>query len=99
MAESDQTRMNCDTEADLADVACMPATRNSRHDTDIAPEVRRDEIITVIGAALARLIETDTTPPASRADTPTAAPAAKSPESAEIRLELSGKTRLSVPAG
>lgn len=77
----------------------MCATRKSQHDTKFAPEARRDEIIAIIGAALARLIETDTTPPASLADTPAALPAANSPESAEFRLELSGQTRLSVPTG
>ncbi len=77
----------------------MPATRKSSRAADVAPTEPRDEIITIVAAALARLIQTDRMPVISRADTPASIPAANLSESAETGLELSGETRLSVPAG
>lgn len=47
----------------------MPAKRKSRCPTDIAPTERRDEIIAIVAAALARLIQADRSPVIPRADT------------------------------
>lgn len=69
----------------------MPPTEKSPHIGDLAPEQRRNEVIAVIAAGLARLVG-DGLPPL-------ASPAENLSASAEIRLELSGETRLSVPAG
>ena len=77
----------------------MPATRKSPRASNVAPEGRRDEIIAIVAAALARLIQTDSPRAAPHADTPASMPAENLPESAEKRLELSGKPRLSVPTG
>lgn len=77
----------------------MPATRKSPRASDAAPDGRRSEIITIVAAALARLIQTDSILPAPRADTPASMAAANLSESAKTGLELSDETRLSVPAG
>lgn len=77
----------------------MPTTRMSPHATDVARKASRDEIVTIVAAALTRLIQTDRTPAIRRPDTPTSMTTANLSESAEIGLELSGETRLSVPAG
>lgn len=77
----------------------MPATRRSPRDSDVTPEERRCEIIAIIAAALARLVQADRKPAIPRPSASTSMPAEKLSESAEIGLELSGETRLSVPAG
>ncbi len=74
----------------------MPATRKSPRATNVAPTEPRDEIITIVAAALARLIQTDAAPAIPRPDTPASVPPANLSESAEIGLELSRETRLSV---
>lgn len=65
----------------------MPATRTSSSPAEITPVQRREEIISILAAGLARLI---------RAGPP---PGEKLSESGGIGLELSRETRLSVPAG
>lgn len=77
----------------------MPSTRKSQRARDVASTEPRDEIIGIIAAALARLIQTDRAPAIPRPDTPASIPATNLSESAEIGLELPGETRLSVPAG
>jgi hypothetical protein len=90
----------------------MPATRKSPDTGAIAPEERRDEVIAILAAGLVRLVGASPPPvalaamvgpPTARASmaasTPTSMPAENLSESGEIGLELSGKTRLSVPAG
>jgi len=77
----------------------MPATQKSPRATNVAPTEPRDEIIGIIAAALARLIQTDRRRAIPCPDTPANIPVINLSESAEIDLELSGDTRLSVPAG
>ncbi len=84
----------------------MAATRKSPDTGDIAPDQRRDAIIAILAAGLARLVgagRPPVAPSAGRASMPASMPAsipaANLSESAETGLELSGKTRLSVPAG
>jgi hypothetical protein len=77
----------------------MPATRKSPRARDVVPTEPRDEIITIVAAALARLIQADRAPAIPRPDTPASIAAVNLSESAEPGLELSGETRLSVPAG
>lgn len=77
----------------------MPATRKSPGASDVAPAERRGEIITIVAAALARLIQIDRAPAIPCPDTPANIPAVNLSESAATGLELFGETRLSVPAG
>jgi hypothetical protein len=77
----------------------MSATRKSPHASDAAHTEARDEIIGIVAAGLARLIQTDRPPATLRHDTLPNIPAANLSESAEVGLELSGETGLSVPAG
>lgn len=77
----------------------MPATRKPPRASDGAPTEPRDEIVTIIAAALARLIQADRALAIPRPGTSTSIPAASLSESAETGLELPGKTRLSVPTG
>ncbi len=77
----------------------MPATRKSSSPVEIVPDQRRDEVIGILAAGLARVIGASETSAASPADALASMPAEKLSESGEIGLELSGKTRLSVSAG
>jgi hypothetical protein len=77
----------------------MPAHVTSHEPPHLAPEGRRDEVVAIVAAALARLIQTRGTPVASPFVAPASIPAGNLSESAEPGLELSGETRLSVPAG
>lgn len=76
----------------------MPATRKLPHPTDVVPERRRGEIIGIIASGLVRLVGAG---PSHIVGTAAAANMfdEKPSESAKIGLELSGETRISVPAG
>lgn len=47
----------------------MPTTRKSPRAIDLAPEGRRDEIISIVADALARLMQTNRAPAIPRPDT------------------------------
>ena len=74
----------------------MPAKWKSREPTGLAPKRCRDEIVAIIAAGLTRMIRGGQ--PAKPIEEPVAS-REKLSESAKIGLELSGETRLSVPAG
>jgi len=74
----------------------MPATRKSPRATNVAPTEPRDEIITIVAAALARLVQAVRALAIRRLDAPANITAVNLSESAETGLELSGETRLSV---
>jgi hypothetical protein len=77
----------------------VPATRTSSKPAEITPGQRRDEIVAILAAGLVRLIRASEPPPVIPADALASGPGEKLSESGEIGLELSGETRLSVPAG
>lgn len=74
----------------------MPSTRKSHRARDVASTEPRDEIIGIIAAAPARLIQTGRALAIPSPDTPAIIPTVNLSESAETGLELSRETRLSV---
>ena len=84
----------------------MPARRTSSRPVETTPAQRRDEVVAILAAGLARLIRSSDSPPGAPVEAalkmPTTSPSMpgeKLSESGENGLELPRETRLSVTAG